>query len=232
MSRMTEWAENEIKYACERERKASGTPEEEWDYGCACYESALKAFKSLSEDGHSGMSIGFTKNILVRLIDGKPLTPIEDIEEIWNECHGLRDDVKSTYQCKRMSSLFKDVYEDGSVKYNDNGRVVCIDIGSGSAYSNGFIRNVIDEMYPITMPYMPATAPYKVYMEDSLYDENNGDFDTMGLLYLINPDGERIELNKFYKESVHSFVEISKEEYDRRKKLAELKGGGGDEEEN
>ena len=225
MSRMTEWAENEIKYACERERKASGTPEEEWDYGCACYESALKAFKSLSEDGHSGMSIGFTKNILVRLIDGKPLTPIDDIEEVWNECHGLRDDVKSTYQCKRMSSLFKDVYEDGSIKYSDNDRVVCIDTGSGAAFSNGFIRNVIDEIYPITMPYMPATNPYKVYMEDSLYDENNGDFDTMGLLYLINPDGERIELNKFYKETAHSFMEISKEEYDRRKKLAELKGG-------
>ena len=223
--RMTEWAENEIKYACERERKASGTPEGEWDYGCACYESALKAFKSLLEDGHSGMSIGFTKNILVRLIDGKPLIPIEDIEEVWNECYGLRDDVKSTYQCKRMSSLFKDVYEDGSIKYSDNGRVVCIDTGSGAAFSNGFIRNVIDEIYPITMPYMPATNPYKVYVEDSLYDENNGDFDTMGLLYLINPDGERIELNKFYKETAHSFMEISKEEYDRRKKPAGLKGG-------
>lgn len=82
---MIEWAENEVKLACERERKVSGTPEGEWDYGCACYESALKAFKSLVKDGHSGMSIGFTKHILNRLIDRKPLSPIEDTEDVWEE---------------------------------------------------------------------------------------------------------------------------------------------------
>lgn len=36
------------------------------------------------EDGHSGMSIGITKNILNRLIAGKPLTPIVDTEDIWD----------------------------------------------------------------------------------------------------------------------------------------------------
>ena len=36
------WAEKEVEIACENERKASGTKEGEWDYGCACYESALK----------------------------------------------------------------------------------------------------------------------------------------------------------------------------------------------
>lgn len=32
---MTEWAENEVRIACERERAESKTPEGEWDYGCA-----------------------------------------------------------------------------------------------------------------------------------------------------------------------------------------------------
>lgn len=45
----------------------------------------MRAFESLLGDGHSGMSIGITKNILNRLIDGKPLTPIEDTEEVWGE---------------------------------------------------------------------------------------------------------------------------------------------------
>ena len=44
--------------ACEHERKVSGVEDDNWDYGCACYESALKAFESLCEDGHSGYSIG------------------------------------------------------------------------------------------------------------------------------------------------------------------------------
>lgn len=30
---MTEWAENEVRIACERERAESKTPEGEWDYG-------------------------------------------------------------------------------------------------------------------------------------------------------------------------------------------------------
>lgn len=78
---MLEWAKNEVAIASKRER--GDKPEGEWDYGCACYDSAMRAFESLLGDGHSGMSIGFTKNILNRLIDGKPLTPIEDTEEVW-----------------------------------------------------------------------------------------------------------------------------------------------------
>ena len=78
-----EWAKNEVAIASKRER--GDKPESEWDYGCACYDSAMKAFESLLDDNHSGLSIGITKNILNRLIDGKPLTPIEDTEEVWGE---------------------------------------------------------------------------------------------------------------------------------------------------
>lgn len=80
-SNMELWVENEVRIACEHERKASGTKEEEQDYGCACFESALKAYRSLLEDGHSGFSIGMTKYILVRMIEGKPLTPIVEFSD-------------------------------------------------------------------------------------------------------------------------------------------------------
>lgn len=46
-SKMELWAENEVKIACHRKG-------DEFDYGCASYESALKAFKTLCKDGHSG----------------------------------------------------------------------------------------------------------------------------------------------------------------------------------
>ena len=79
---LEKWAEKEIEIACKKENP--NREEGEWDYGCACYESALKAFKSLLEDEHSGFSISITKNILNRLIDGKPLTPIEDTDDVWD----------------------------------------------------------------------------------------------------------------------------------------------------
>lgn len=36
---MLEWAKNEIAIASKRER--GDKPEDEWDYGCDCYDSAL-----------------------------------------------------------------------------------------------------------------------------------------------------------------------------------------------
>lgn len=39
---MMEWAKREVEIASKRER--GDKPESEWDYGCACYDSALKAF--------------------------------------------------------------------------------------------------------------------------------------------------------------------------------------------
>lgn len=123
---MLEWAKREVEIACKRENPDK--KEGEFDYGCACYESALKAFESLCEDGHSGMSIGFTKNILNRLIDGKPLTPIEDTDDVWSKRHRSKDLPYVTFQCKRMSSLFKMIYNDGHVEYTDVDRYYCKDI--------------------------------------------------------------------------------------------------------
>ena len=206
---MKEWAEREVQIACKRENP--DRKEGEWDYGCACYDSALKAFNSLMEDGHSGMSIGFTKQILNRLIDGKPLTPIEDTEDVWNDITD-RHEGYITYQCSRMSSLFKDVYDDGTVKYSDVDRVICVDFDNGSTYHSGFISHIVDEMYPITMPYS-ANGKYKVYCRDFLYDSKNGDFDTIAIQYILTPECDVVEIHRYFKESDSGFVEIDNKEY-------------------
>lgn len=217
---MTEWAEKEVEIACARERAASGAEEEEFDYGCACYRSALKAFKSLMEDGHSGMSIGFTKHILNRLIDGDALTPIEDTPDIWDSrIRGINTECE-TYQCTRMSSLFKDVYPDGTVKYSDVSRVYCVDKDDPDlTYTNGIVTRLIDELYPIIMPYIPGER-FKVTCEDFLVDPKNGDYDTKGILYLDRKDGTREPINKYYKETDTGFVEIDISEYYERKRIA------------
>ena len=222
---LRDWAEKEIEIACKKEnpnRKAG-----EFDYGCACYESALKAFKSLTEDGHSGFSIGITKHILNRLIDGKPLTPIEDTDDTWDyETIDICDEY-AVYQCKRMSSLFKYVYNDGRVKYADVNRVIAYDIDNPDlTYHTGLADNIINEMYPITMPYMPYDKSFKICFETFLTDKKHGDFDTRAVLYLTKPDGERVEINRYFREpesdieekhTYHGWIEISKEEYEERK---------------
>lgn len=219
---MLDWARKEVEIACRKENpdKKRG----EFDYGCACYGSALKAFESLCGDGHSGFSIKMTQSILNRLIDGKPLTPIEDTDDIWDICTWHDSDGFKWYQCKRMSSLFKKVYPDGAIKYRDNDRSYCVDINDPRIiYTSGLGSCVVDAMFPITMPYMPS-KPIKVYCEDFLTDKKNGDSDTVGVFYAIkteNGQPEKIEINKFFRKPEGNedgkWTEISKEEYDERK---------------
>lgn len=212
---MDQWAENEVKLACKRE--APDRKEGEWDYGCACYESALKAYNSLLEDGHSGFSWSLTRDILNRLMYGKPLTPIEE-GDIWNEVGGVTHE-PTIYQCRRMSSLFKRVYADGRVEYSDIDSYVCKNINTGFTFRGGPASRIINSMFPITLPYFPSTKPMTVYVEEFLFDEKNGDFDTVGILYAVKADGERVKINRYLAETPSGFQDIDRYDYDMRKNL-------------
>lgn len=213
----SDWAAREVALASQKEREGA-EDKDDWDYGVACYESALRAYRSLERDGHSGMSIQITKSILNRLIDGKCLTPIEDDPDIWTKVEFGEDDPIQHFQCKRMSSLFKDVAEDGTVTYSDVNRVQLINKESPDIpFRNGFGTRLIDKMYPITLPYFPADKKFKIIVEEFLTDEKNGDFDTVGYLQLILPDGKVVELNGYFKDGPDGMVRIEQAEYEERK---------------
>lgn len=222
---MYDWAEQECRIACKKENPEHNFDSNEFDYGCSCYKSALKAYKSLCEDGHSGFSFNATKNILIRLMEGQPLTPITD-EDFFVRANGTEVQsleapeylkergLKSDIQCPRMSSLFREETLDGKVSYHDNDRAYYINIEepSDTYHSwNGFI----DEMFPITMPYIPKQGKYKIYAQTFLTDKKHGDFDTKGILYVITPEGERVDLNIFQTEGDDGkWRDITKEEYE------------------
>ena len=234
MSNLVSWAEKEIQLACKNELDGCESGEDA-SYGIACYKSALKALKSLAEDGHSGYSIGITKSILNRLIDGLPLSPIYDTEDVWNLAYERDDENGKTevYQCTRCTQFFKDVDTvTGETTYNDVERVVGIDKISGVSYISGLISGIYDELFPITMPYMPPTTRAKMFTEEFLFDQKNGgDFDTEAVLHVITPDGDKIEINRFFKdppkdldtstEQFHGWVEITEDEYKERKSAYE-----------
>lgn len=213
------WASQEVEMACQREKEASEDTDD-WDYGVACYKSALRAYECLYRDGHSGFSIQITKSILNRLIDGKCLTPIEDTPDIWSditsECNWKEG--YQQYQCKRMSSLFKEVAPDGTATYSDTERVCGININApNAAFSNGFMTRLVDKIFPITMPYLPAGKKYRVFSEDFLVDPKNGDYDTVGYHYILTPNDKKVELNRYFKEEDGKMVQIEKAEYEERK---------------
>jgi hypothetical protein len=221
---MTEWAEKEVELALKRETAAIENDPEETDedmkemgkqYAGGCYASALKAYKSLMEDKHSGYSFGVTRGILKRLLDGYPLTPIEDVPESWNLIHET-DDV-ATYQCKRCHSLFKDVdKKTGEATFSDVERVVCTN-SAGTCWTNGFVSRKISEMYPIEMPYWP-TGRYYVSAFDFAVSGIPGEFDTMEIKSVKCPDGKVEVLNWYFKEVDEQFTSIDADEYNQRYK--------------
>lgn len=222
MSDIKEWAKREIELACKRER--GDKDPNEWDYGVACYESAFKAFESLMVDEHSEYSIYATMSILNRLVQCKPLTPIEDTPDIWHEVGYTKAGLVKNLQCSRMPSFWKDIYPDGTVEYIDNDRVIayCIDYPT-VGWHNGMITHLIHEMFPIIMPYWPESTPYKVYIYGGLTDPENGDFDTIAVFYVIKPNGERIDISRYF-DATDKPREITKEEYQEREKRFVNKG--------
>jgi len=205
---MSDWAEREVEIAC---KKADG-------YVAECCKSALKAFRSICADGHSGCSIGVTKSILNRLIDGKPLSPIEDVPELWHDCCMCDGEGKAVYQNARMSGLFKDVYPDGTVIFDDIDRTVLVEIdldGRESTWHSGLASKLVDELVGhITLPYYPKDKPYKVYAQQ--FDSVNGEvgcFDTSHIIKVVDPDGNEIPCERFYAETADGEKEISAEEY-------------------
>jgi hypothetical protein len=121
--------------------------------------------------------------VLLRLLTNKPLTPIEDVDGIWTLVD-RDDDGKITYQCTRMSSLFKTVHPSGVVEFSDCDRTVGVTDSDkdpeGISWSGSKAYRWVDAKWPITMPYMPADVPYKVYFHN--------DDDTVPYK-IVEPDG-------------------------------------------
>lgn len=192
------------------------------EYVIGVCESALKAFKSLCDDGHSGCSFGMTLNILNRLARGLPLTSIDDDTADWHEMESYDDNIIRQYSSGRISGFYKKIrLVDGKevASYRHLDRIECVDINRPSnTYSSGLVDKLFDAMHPIEMPYAPSTKPIRVFCEDFLYDKNNGDFDTVGVFHALYPDGKIEQINRFFHyENGNKRKEITKEEYDEMK---------------
>lgn len=219
---MTQWAEREIAAACKRENP--NWDGKSFDYGCSCYQSALKAYKSLMDDGHSGYSFSITRNILKKLLDEIPLSPITDEDFFSDKYESLESEeglkkrrLKSRIQCPRRSSLFR--YKDlkGNVKYTDIDRYYCINAENPSDTFSGGIANFIDKLYPITMPYIPSSERFKVYVKYWLTDKSHGDFDVQEVIGYKDQQGQWHDYSKLIYDDGNGLHEITDE--DTKQKL-------------
>jgi len=167
-------------------------------YAGACYQSALKAYHAMCEDGHSGMSWSITANILTRLLREAPLTAIEEDEDCWSS----KESLTGEDQCLRRFSLFRKKMPDGTYKYHDID-LVCTCYAEKDHFCTCTSKKGDDiaEMFfgpLIQFPYYPSPDPYQVRMIgfDNLFDEHGNE-----ICYVISaksPKGETKTIYDFY----------------------------------
>jgi hypothetical protein len=197
-----EWAKNEVAIAMNKERKAANKDKDEGiglGYANSCYQSALKAYHSMCEDGHSGMSWSITANILTRLLREAPLTPIEEDEDCWSNKNSL-DGIQE--QCIRRFSLFRIKQPDGTYKYHDID-LVCTCYAKKDHFCTCSSRkgDLIAEKFfgpLIKFPYYPPTDRYQVRMIefDNLCDERGNEI--CFVISAKSPYGETKQIMDFY----------------------------------
>lgn len=123
----------------------------------------LNMYKNINETGEFRFLIkSQLMNLLNELFDVKPLTPLTEDEDEWDDISkNFGTESKfgyKKYQNKRYPELFKNVYSCGKTEYHDNNRVTCYDPIMDTTFNLGLINKIYDENFPIEMPYMPGES--------------------------------------------------------------------------
>lgn len=185
---------NRLKYY---EHEVELAKKNEDGYGSACYDSALKAYKSLMGDRHSGFSFHFSAGILIRMLGDLPLTPLTNEETEWSKCD-FPNRESECYQHNRCSSLFKDVYKDGTVKYIDNDRVVQVvhdefdDTRTSSWSAPKWMDEWVDKFVPITFPYLGDDKFYFHVRQYNCLDDELGSYDLTEVIKIVHKHCEEV----------------------------------------
>lgn len=210
------WGENEINKWIQESSSDALLGE----FNEAASKSIFKSYKTLCENEHSVLSRDIAVNMLDRLCKHLPLTQIEDTDDIWIKnitCNVKGENLKIAYQCKRMPALFKEVYSDGRIKYRDINRY-CERTMNKEHNINYFCKDVMDlvmdELYPVTLPYYPNRNPYYIYTK--LVYKNP---DIVVIRYIVTPAKELVEVNRYFKKEMNEeyYIEITEEEYNKYK---------------
>ena len=144
-----------------------------------------KIITLLFKTNSSTMRYWFLINHVACLLDGKPLTYIQESEDIWLD--SLENDEYKCQNCMRYFDLGRRINKiTGEIHYFDRNRFRYLTGGKVAAIEHTPIRAVRDymenELLPITFPYFPSASKIDVYLEDFLFDRRCGDFDTIRIV--------------------------------------------------
>lgn len=208
-----DWADHDVKLKLNEETgDYEFEDKDDSNYGSICYLIALNTMakfnKLQSSEGITGCQHEMIIDILNTLIDDRLLSPIEDTDDTWGCAdsslpYNIRLNGTKSYQCKRYTSLFKDVLPDGSIHYTDSRRFTFKD-SNGACFRCGTLSNIAEEYFgKITMPYLPKKS---IVFDTITFDSEGGDpgccdticiYDMCGKSIFVDTDGNSLTKEEF-----------------------------------
>lgn len=181
----------------------------------------LELIDVFSKQGHSGMSAPYVLSYFDRLVRFKPLGPLTGEDDEWIPRGRGKTKGPRTYQNRRLYSLFKSVYDDGRVEYDDIESYECVDVNdeNGIPYHSGGSGAIFKEFFPIEFPYTPPEKKYRIMTSTVLSDPANGDFDTKAYFEIVAPDGTITRIDRYFGETEDGWKEIDLDEFEKRLKM-------------
>lgn len=140
MSNLVEWAKSELKLI--------GGKDDEMQQ--MINRDILQIVETFSEQGHSGFTAPYAIQMIKRLLNWKPITPLTGENDEWTNVHG------DTWQNKRCSAVFRKG-TDNSTAYYIEGKVFSDD-GGETWYTSK------ESFVPITFPYVVPEQPERVIL--------------------------------------------------------------------
>lgn len=120
----------------------------------------LHMMNEFANEGHSGFSASYAINILTKLLDFKPLSPLTGADDEWTNVREYGPEPH--WQNKRKSSVFKDA--DGTC-YDIDGKVFwewCMPYEEGEKPYKSYYTSR-DSRVPVTFPYVVPDKPIYEY---------------------------------------------------------------------
>jgi hypothetical protein len=140
---MIEWAKNELDRLL---------VDDEDGMQAEINNDILEIVKVFANQGHSGFSASYALNIIKRLLDWKPITPLTGEDDEWNDVPEW-DDGRKVQQNKRCSAVFRENYDNSTAYYI--GAKVFSDDGGNTWFTKGGRGSSIPVVFPFKVPEKP-----------------------------------------------------------------------------
>lgn len=174
------------------------------------YNSALKILRIFREDDLAYKTKLLALSTTQQILNQKPLSPIEDIPEVWDEPYDIGG-IKRC-RCKRLTTLYKQVYPDGHIEYIDPSIYWCVTPRSNERFKSEVIEfYFLSEYCQVKMPYTQPEKPYIFTVEQFEAQWADEYLNLIAVLSVENPDGDKKAINRWLERTGEGWIEIGKE---------------------